>query len=106
MARNRVQFQKGLSLPEFYERYVTEEKCQAALIAMGWPDGFVCPRCGSDRAISGARLRKLARLRHCCMQQGKPSIGFWEALAVENLKMIGFCQRQTCPGSASSNSRN
>ena len=30
MARNRVQFQKGLSLlAEFYERYWSEEKCQA-----------------------------------------------------------------------------
>jgi hypothetical protein len=29
MGRNRVQFQKGLSLAEFHERYGTEEKCQA-----------------------------------------------------------------------------
>ncbi len=27
MGRNRVQFQKGLSLAEFHERYGTEEKC-------------------------------------------------------------------------------
>ena len=49
MARNRVQFQKGLSLAEFHERYGNEEKCEATLIAMRWPDGFVCPRCGSIR---------------------------------------------------------
>jgi hypothetical protein len=49
MARNRMQFQKGLSLAEFHERYGTEEKCQAALIAMRWPDGFLCPCCGSIR---------------------------------------------------------
>ncbi len=47
MARNRVQFQKGLSLAEFHERYGTEERCQDALMAMRWPDGFVCPRCGN-----------------------------------------------------------
>ena len=49
MARNRVQFQKGLSFSEFYERFGTEEQCQAALIRMRWPDGFVCPGCGSVR---------------------------------------------------------
>ena len=43
MARNRVQFQKELSLAEFSDRYGTEEKCQAALIAVRWPDVFVLP---------------------------------------------------------------
>ena len=49
MARNRVQFQKGLSLAEFNARYGTQEACHAALVAMRWPDGFVCPGCGSNR---------------------------------------------------------
>jgi hypothetical protein len=31
MAMNRVQFQPGLSMPEFYQRYGTEAQCQAAL---------------------------------------------------------------------------
>jgi len=30
MARNRVQFQKGLSMAEFNTRYGTEETCHAA----------------------------------------------------------------------------
>ncbi|MFT7577060.1 MAG: hypothetical protein ACI9XZ_003453, partial [Alphaproteobacteria bacterium] len=34
MARNAVQFQKGLSFAEFMQRYGTEEQCHAALIAM------------------------------------------------------------------------
>lgn len=46
MTMNRVQFQPGLSMPQFYERYGTEEKCQAALQAARWPNGFVCPSCG------------------------------------------------------------
>ena len=46
MARNRVQFQKGLSMAEFNKRYGTEELCHAALVKMRWPDGFVCPDCG------------------------------------------------------------
>ena len=49
MARNRVQFQKGLSLAAFNARYGTQEACHAALVAMRWPDGFVCPGCGSNR---------------------------------------------------------
>ena len=44
-----MQFQKGLSLAEFNARYGTQEACHAALVAMRWPDGFVCPGCGSNR---------------------------------------------------------
>jgi hypothetical protein len=43
---NRIQFQHGLSMPEFFERYGTEAQCQAALQAARWPRGFVCPKCG------------------------------------------------------------
>jgi ribosomal protein L37AE/L43A len=49
MARNRVQFQKGLSEAEFVARYGSEEKCRAAVIAWRWRDGFVCPHCGERR---------------------------------------------------------
>jgi hypothetical protein len=50
MTMNRVQFQPGLSMPEFLERYGTEAKCQAALQAARWPDGFACPDCGAPGA--------------------------------------------------------
>jgi ribosomal protein L37AE/L43A len=46
MSMNRIQFQPGLSMPEFYERYGSEAKCRAALQAARWPSGFVCPACG------------------------------------------------------------
>ncbi|WP_043648228.1 transposase, partial [Chitinilyticum litopenaei] len=42
---NGIQFQKGLSLPEFVASYGTEAQCQAALIKARWPDGFRCPHC-------------------------------------------------------------
>lgn len=45
MKMNRVQFQPGLSMPEFFERYGSEAQCQAALEAARWPQGFVCPAC-------------------------------------------------------------
>ena len=38
--------QKGLSMPEFLDRYGSEEHCEQALIAARWPSGFACPACG------------------------------------------------------------
>ena len=55
MKMNRVQFQAGLSMPEFYEQYGTEAKCRAALQASRWPDGFVCPGCGGAARTSFER---------------------------------------------------
>ena len=46
MARNMVQFQKGMSLPTFLEKFGTEEACRRALFQLRWPDGFHCPECG------------------------------------------------------------
>jgi len=45
MAQNRVQYQKGLSMPEFFERFGTQDRCEAAVREWRWPQGFVCPRC-------------------------------------------------------------
>ena len=67
MARNPIQLQKGLSLRAFLDLYGTEAKCEAAVRAWRWPDGFVCPRCGSkDHAIVGARDLYLC---HGCRKQ-------------------------------------
>ena len=45
MARNAVQFQKGLSEAGFEELYGTEAKCRAVVFAWRWPEGFECPVC-------------------------------------------------------------
>jgi ISXO2-like transposase domain/Transposase zinc-ribbon domain len=45
MARNKVQFQKGLSEVEFERLYGTEDLCRAALEKWRWPNGFICPAC-------------------------------------------------------------
>lgn len=42
-------------MPEFVQRYGTEEQCAAALQAARWPNGFVCPQCGSASTTSFAR---------------------------------------------------
>lgn len=46
MTKNKIQFQKGLSLPRFLSQYDTEEQCREALCKMRWHQGFRCPKCG------------------------------------------------------------
>ncbi|PWH26022.1 IS1595 family transposase, partial [Xanthomonas euvesicatoria] len=52
MSINTVQFQAGLSMPEFFASYGTEAtKCYRALYRWRWPHGFRCPRCaGRERS--------------------------------------------------------
>ncbi|WP_444900031.1 IS1595 family transposase [Microbulbifer sp. VAAC004] len=68
MARNKVQFQKGISLTQFLKMYGSEEQCFDALSRWRWPNGFSCPHCGHDK--------------HC-------------ALAYRKLKQCNRCRRQT-----------
>ena len=67
MARNAVQFQKGLDMAEFNRRYGTEERCHAALVAMRWPDGFVCPKCGCAK-YSFHTPKRLFQCTDCRLQ--------------------------------------
>jgi transposase-like protein len=56
MARNRIQFQKGLSEAGFATLYGTEDQCRAAVAVWRWPNGFVCPACGgADHCTVGPR---------------------------------------------------
>ncbi len=45
MARNPVQFQKGMSRTAFQSCYGSEDQCHEELVRLRWPDGFVCPVC-------------------------------------------------------------
>ena len=73
MARNRVQFQKGLSEPEFERLYGTEEQCRAAVVAARWPEGFECPACGG-KAHSLVQTRGLFQCT-ACRRQTSPVAG-------------------------------
>jgi len=70
MAMNRVQFQPGLSMAEFLDRYGSEDKCEAALVAARWPQGFACPDCGSAGHTvfwrAGRRYWQCGACRHQC----------------------------------------
>jgi hypothetical protein len=67
MARNTVQFQKGLREPKFDWCYGTEEQCRDVVIAARWPEGFQCPGCGSQRH-SVVTTRDLFQCSDCCLQ--------------------------------------
>nr|WP_237651234.1 transposase [Xanthomonas translucens] len=58
MTLNRIQFQKGLSIPAFLSRYGSEAQCVEALVQARWPDGFVCPQCGHSHASRFERGRQ------------------------------------------------
>ena len=67
MAKNKIQFQKGLSLTEFLSQYGTEEQCREALFRMPWPQGFQCPKCGHP-GYCEIRDRKVYQCYKCHAQ--------------------------------------
>ena len=63
MPMNRIQFQPGMSMPEFLRCFGTEEQCAQAVKAARWPHGFACPRCG---CAQHCMVRHEGRLLHQC----------------------------------------
>lgn len=64
MARNKVQFQKGVSLNDFIKDYGSEEQCFDALYAWKWPDGYKCPNCDHAKSCQ-LKNRKLQQCNRC-----------------------------------------
>ncbi len=62
------------SLPEFQRRFPDDAACAAYLAEARWPDGFVCPSCGHDRAW---RLKTKANTYECsqCHRQTSVTAG-------------------------------
>lgn len=75
MPKNKIQFQKGLSLPNFLKVYGTQEQCQAALFSLRWPKGFVCPNCG-DSNYYELTTRALYQCSACNRQTSLTSVLF------------------------------
>jgi len=67
VARNTVQFQKGLSEAAFDALYGTEAKCRAVVFAWRWPEGFECPVCGGT-THSAVKTRGLFQCSACRRQ--------------------------------------
>lgn len=69
MAYNPIQFQQGMSLPEFQQSFGTESACCEAVLCARWPDGFVCPRCrGSAHCVLFSLGRPLFQCHSCHRQ--------------------------------------
>lgn len=65
--------QSPTSFLEWTAKFATEEACLAELARRKWPDGFICPRCGHDRA----HVLQRRRTRQClaCRHQSSPTAG-------------------------------
>ena len=46
---------------ELEKQFATEEACRAYVLALRWPQGFICPCCGSRQAWSMSRSLNLCR---------------------------------------------
>lgn len=67
MAKNQIQFQKGLSLTHFLAQYGDESKCYQALFKFRWQEGFICPKCGHSGHCRIAS-RKVLQCNYCHTQ--------------------------------------
>lgn len=52
------------NLAEFERRFATEDACRAYLEALRWPEGFRCPRCGTEKAWRSGGLLRCAACEH------------------------------------------
>ena len=64
MSVNKLQFQSGLSMLEFFDLYGTQDKCETVVRQWRWPQGFVCPACGVGEHSEFRRGRRL--YFQCC----------------------------------------
>lgn len=60
---------RGLSEPEFRDRFGREEQCVELLIAMRWGKGFVCERCGHT-GFARMKRRRQVQCNRCKHQTG------------------------------------
>jgi transposase-like protein len=63
MSMNKVQYQRGLSIPEFFEDFGTPQRCESLVRGWRWPTGFVCPHC---QCHWHSEFRRGARLYFQC----------------------------------------
>jgi transposase-like protein len=63
MAQNRVQFQPGRSMTDFFRDFGSPEQCEEAVRSQRWPEGFVCPRCAGS---GHSEFRRAGRLYLQC----------------------------------------
>ena len=67
MAKNKVQFQTGISVQQFLTQFGSEDQCRSTLFRWRWPQGFVCPVCGHC-GYCELKSRKLFQCNSCRTQ--------------------------------------
>ncbi|WP_419601837.1 IS1595 family transposase [Thiolapillus sp.] len=75
MSINPIQFQRGLSLPDFLSQYGTEAQCESALEKVRWRDGFRCPQCGHDHCTVFRRGQQPLYQCSACHHQTSLQVG-------------------------------
>ena len=66
MAQNKVQYQRGLPMLEFFDLYGSHERCEDAIRGWRWPEGFVCPRRPRCQGSWHSEFRRQDRLYFQC----------------------------------------
>jgi transposase-like protein len=72
MPMNRIQFQTGLSMPDFLSQFGTEAQCEIEFEKTRWLHGFVCPRC-THTEHSAFRVGVL-KIFQCCACRHQTSL--------------------------------
>ena len=66
MSKTIIQFQVGMSVPEFIRKFGTEEKCEIYLEKLKWPAGYKCTACQSSRyGTYQSGCRKVYQCKYC-----------------------------------------
>ena len=75
MARNKVQFQKGMSERPVRRSVRTEALCHAALVRWRWPEGFTCPDCEGRKHCIVKRGARIFYECNACRKQTSVTAG-------------------------------
>lgn len=71
----QIQFQKGLGLPEFIEKFGSESQCELHLASLKWAEGFKCPKCGGIHFSEFRRRNRLYLQCSKCHHQASLTAG-------------------------------
>ena len=70
---NQSEFPNAMSADRFERMFPDDEACAEDLFRRRWPDGFVCPDCGSRNAVRLKRPRCVRQCRDCRKQTSAPA---------------------------------
>ena len=55
---------KGMPLGTFLKLYSSEKQCEDRLAALRWKDGYVCPKCGSQKGRFIMNIKSIEMSQH------------------------------------------